>query len=55
VTSKYPVGSKIKHKLYGTGEVLEVDGFGVDEKVVIKFHDGARKKFLVKFAPIERV
>ncbi len=50
---KYPVGCRIKHKLYGEGTVKEVDGVGNDEKVVILFKDGARKKFLVKFAPLE--
>lgn len=52
---KFPVGVKIKHKLYGEGKVLDVEGHDQDEKVVIKFKDGARKKFLVKFAPLERL
>lgn len=52
---KFPVGIKIKHKLYGEGKIIDVEGFDQDEKVVIKFKDGARKKFLVKFAPIERL
>lgn len=55
VTSKYPEGSKVKHKLYGIGSVLESEGSGPDEKIVIMFNDGTRKKFMVKFAPIERV
>lgn len=53
--SKFPKGSKVKHKLYGMGSVLESEGAGPDEKVVIMFNDGTRKKFMVKFAPIERV
>lgn len=53
--SKYPQGSKVKHKLYGMGSVIETEGAGADEKIVIKFQDGTRKKFMVKFAPIERV
>lgn len=52
---KFPEGSKVSHKLYGSGEVQSVEGFGADEKVVIKFSDGARKKFLVKFAPLEKI
>lgn len=51
---KFPVGSGIIHKLYGGGKVLNVEGYGKDEKVVILFEDGARKKFLVKFAPLEK-
>lgn len=51
---KYPVGTSVKHKLYGAGKIQDVDGIGKEEKVVILFHDGTRKKFLVKFAPIEK-
>lgn len=51
----YQTGSSIKHKLYGTGKVLECDGIGQDEKVVILFNGGVRKKFLVKFAPLEKI
>lgn len=51
----YPKGSKIKHGLYGNGEVLDSEGSGNQEKVVIKFQDGAKKKFMVKFAPLELV
>ena len=50
--SKFPKGVQIVHSLYGEGTVLDSSGFGQDEKVSIKFSDGARKKFLVKFAPL---
>ena len=51
----YSDGEKINHKLYGEGVVVSSDGHGADEKIVIKFSDGTRKKFLLKFAPIDRV
>lgn len=51
---KFPKASKINHKLYGEGIVLDVEGVDKDEKVVIKFKNGAQKKFLVKFAPLEK-
>jgi DNA helicase-2/ATP-dependent DNA helicase PcrA len=51
----YPVGTQVKHKLYGEGKILEADGIGKEEKVVILFRDGTRKKFLVKFAPLVKV
>ena len=50
--STYPVGGMVSHKLYGDGKVLECSGVGQDEKVVIVFSGGTRKKFLVKFAPL---
>ncbi|MDO9184077.1 MAG: 3'-5' exonuclease [Bacteriovorax sp.] len=49
---KFPKGSKVLHSLYGAGKVEDSEGSGADEKVVIRFADGARKKFMVKFAPI---
>ena len=49
---KFAKGVKVVHSLYGAGSVLDSDGFGKEEKVTIKFSDGARKKFLVKFAPL---
>ncbi len=49
---KFPVGSQVAHSLYGRGKVLETKGFGNEEKVVIIFNDGQRKKFMVKFAPL---
>lgn len=55
VTSTYPVGSQVVHSLYGAGQVLESEGLGTDEKVVVRFHGGVRKKFMVKFAPLSLV
>lgn len=53
--SNYPSGSKIIHALYGEGTVLDSEGLGQDEKVTIQFRDGIRKKFMVKFAPLQKV
>ncbi|MBC7715259.1 MAG: UvrD-helicase domain-containing protein [Rhizobacter sp.] len=49
---KFPKGASVVHSLYGAGKVEDSEGSGADEKVQIKFADGARKKFMVKFAPI---
>ncbi len=51
----YPSGSKIIHALYGEGLVLASEGMGQDEKVTIQFRDGIKKKFMVKFAPLQKV
>ena len=48
----YSDGSRVRHSLYGEGRVLESQEEGADEKVIIEFVGGGRKKFLVKFAPI---
>ncbi len=52
VKAKYPKGSNVIHSLYGKGKVLESEGSGQQEKVLIKFSDGTRKRFMVKFAPL---
>ncbi|MCR9204278.1 MAG: hypothetical protein NXH75_06865, partial [Halobacteriovoraceae bacterium] len=52
IPQKFPKGCKVIHSLYGEGTVLESEGAGPEEKVVIKFLDGARKKFMVRFAPL---
>ncbi|MBI2521645.1 MAG: UvrD-helicase domain-containing protein [Bdellovibrio sp.] len=49
---KFQKGNRVIHSVYGKGKVLETEGFGAEEKVLIIFPDGAKKKFLVKFAPI---
>ena len=49
---KFPKGSMVVQSLYGTGKVEDSEGSGADEKVLIKFTDGNKKKFMVKFAPI---
>jgi DNA helicase II / ATP-dependent DNA helicase PcrA len=54
-TNSYESGVKIIHALYGEGTVLDSEGFGHDEKVTIQFRDGIRKKFMVKFAPLQKV
>jgi DNA helicase II / ATP-dependent DNA helicase PcrA len=48
----YPKGSLVVHTLYGEGKVLDSEGLGNDERVMIQFKDGAKKKFMVKFAPL---
>lgn len=53
--TSYPSGIKIVHALYGEGTVLDSEGLGHDEKVTIQFRDGMRKKFMVKFAPLQKV
>ncbi len=55
IGSNYTSGSKILHALYGEGTVLDSEGLGQDEKVTILFRDGIKKKFMVKFAPLQKL
>mgnify|MGYP001578266190 FL=1 len=45
---KFQKGSRIIHSVYGKGTVVDTEGFGAEEKVIIIFPDGAKKRFLVK-------
>jgi DNA helicase-2/ATP-dependent DNA helicase PcrA len=51
----YPVGIQVIHALYGNGKVVESEGTGQDEKALIQFRDGMKKRFMVKFSPLQRI
>lgn len=51
----YPKGAMVEHSVYGAGVVMGGEGSGEDEKVVIKFHHGSLKKFMVKFANLKNL
>lgn len=53
--SKYHNGQKVKHLVYGNGKIVDVSGFGNDEKVTIEFLDGSKKKFVTRFAPLQLI
>jgi DNA helicase II / ATP-dependent DNA helicase PcrA len=52
VRSQYPKGSRVVHGLYGEGKIVNTEGLGDDEKIVIQFINGTKKKFMVKFSPL---
>jgi len=50
--SKFNPGVTVIHTLYGEGLVLETSGVGKDEKVLVKFKDGSKRKFMATVAPL---
>lgn len=46
------VGDKVLHKLFGEGEVIELEGTGGNARVTIKFKNAGEKKLLLKFAKL---
>jgi DNA helicase-2/ATP-dependent DNA helicase PcrA len=48
-------GDRVRHKKWGTGTVLEVDGFGDDMRVIVSFPGAGVKTLLVSYAPLERL
>ena len=49
----YHGGQRVKHKSFGEGTVLSVNGSGSSAIVEIAFDSGANKKFAAAFAPID--
>lgn len=48
-------GQKVKHPTFGVGTVFQTEGSGDQQKVSVLFADQTIKKFVTKFARLERV
>ncbi|RJX21468.1 MAG: DUF3553 domain-containing protein [Ammonifex sp.] len=53
--TEFEPGDRVRHKKWGTGTVLGVDGFGEDARVVVSFPGAGVKTLLVSYAPLERL
>jgi hypothetical protein len=52
---RYPLGSTVRHRRFGEGTVIRVDGEGAERKIVVHFLQYGRKTLMEKFAGLERV
>jgi DNA helicase-2/ATP-dependent DNA helicase PcrA len=50
----FSVGARVKHEKYGTGVVLRSEGAGDDAKLTVSFPGYGQKKFVAKFAALEK-
>jgi DNA helicase-2/ATP-dependent DNA helicase PcrA len=48
-------GMRVRHPSYGVGSIFQVEGKGPDLKVSVVFGDNTVKKFVAKYARLERV
>jgi DNA helicase-2/ATP-dependent DNA helicase PcrA len=48
-------GMRVRHPTYGVGQILQAEGSGADLKVSVVFGDKTVKKFVAKYARLERV
>lgn len=48
-------GMRVRHPTYGVGSVFQTEGSGPDLKVSVVFGDNTVKKFVAKYARLERV
>jgi DNA helicase-2/ATP-dependent DNA helicase PcrA len=51
----YKKGQRVRHPTFGVGSVFETEGLGDQQKVSVLFADQTIKKFVVKFARLERL
>ncbi|MFY9570793.1 MAG: 3'-5' exonuclease, partial [Blastocatellia bacterium] len=52
--STFRVGAHVRHAKYGTGVVLRSEGAGDDAKLTVSFPGYGQKKFVAKFAALEK-
>ncbi|WP_200829136.1 UvrD-helicase domain-containing protein [Arcanobacterium ihumii] len=48
------VGDKVRHKSFGRGVILEFEGQGKSTVAKVKFKNGATKRLMLRFAPLEK-
>ncbi len=53
--AKFRKHQRIEHEVFGEGRIIEVSGSGEDEKVIVDFNSGVRKKLLVKAANLRKL
>ncbi|MDD5491325.1 MAG: UvrD-helicase domain-containing protein [bacterium] len=54
-STKFKKHQRIEHEVFGEGRIIEVSGSGEDEKVIVDFNSGVRKKLLVKAANLKKI
>lgn len=48
-------GMRVRHPTYGGGQILSTEGTGNEQKVSVVFSDNTVKKFVAKYARLERI
>jgi len=54
-STRWKLGSQVRHAKYGIGTVLECEDDGEDSKLTISFPGYGRKKMMERFAGLERI
>lgn len=53
--SSYSKGMKVRHPTFGAGTIFSIEGAGDSLKVGVMFQDNTIKKFIAKYARLERI
>lgn len=54
-TGGLAVGDRVRHKSFGTGTVVSFEGGGKSTVAKVKFSNGATKRLMLRFAPLEKI
>jgi DNA helicase-2/ATP-dependent DNA helicase PcrA len=52
---RYGVGEHVLHKIFGKGEIVDIEGEGESARLSIRFDQGGVKKLLAAYAPIKKI
>ena len=52
---EFKVNDLVKHKLYGQGRIVAIEGIGENSKISIKFRGNETKKFIKKYANLKKI
>ncbi|MCA1831036.1 MAG: ATP-dependent DNA helicase PcrA, partial [Actinobacteria bacterium] len=47
-------GDRVFHEAFGAGEIIEVNGTGVDTEVVVRFDDEGEKRLMAAYANLQK-
>jgi DNA helicase-2/ATP-dependent DNA helicase PcrA len=51
----YRVGTRVRHARYGTGVIMRAEGTGEEAKLTVNFPGFGQKKFIAKYAQLEKL
>jgi DNA helicase-2/ATP-dependent DNA helicase PcrA len=51
----YRVGTRVRHARYGTGVIMRAEGAGEEAKLTVNFPGFGQKKFVAKYAQLEKL
>ena len=51
----YAVGDRVKHAIFGVGEVIRIENQANDQKLVVEFRGQGQKTLLAKFAKLQKI
>jgi DNA helicase-2/ATP-dependent DNA helicase PcrA len=55
VETQFHVGDRVRHPIFGIGTVVNCASVGEDLRIIVKFEDGSWRKFVAKFAKLEKI